>query len=535
MAKKKDFDAGGAPPSPIIPVRAEGPTSLAQTKISIPLGDGRTKNWDFAEYLDSGFDDTVLAVVGVVNSMVDAGSPEPMTLETIVNSGLKYWWLFCQELSLQGEQLMLSAIDASTMDAYVAWLGMRLRRDGERWSKNTARTTFAKTKTILEALLERKLLCEPAMFPANPFPQATSPQNRRGYIRPLTNRERDSILKPLSYEVSQVYDGVHQGSQMTQLGLCVFAVLVKTGLNPTPFLEIPRDLKLCFLQHPMVNRKMLITFKRRANLYTTTPLEPEETKVVTLDIYKLCQRVFEMTQESASDAMGTPVEGRLWVYCAVDGTMRSLSTSDLSSVANSFTRRHKLVRDDGTRLKMSSQLFRNTRINRIWRLSKGDLLATAKSASNSPATVEGYLTVTPEGLQEHRLAGEVLVETLMGQTQRELTPHSGCRDSVNGELAPKNGKLCVDFLSCFRCKSQVILREDLHKLFSFYWALYGQRTRIGSDNWGKLFGWIIRVIDRDIAPKFSIEIVAFEKERARVEPHPMWRSETVLAALRSIV
>jgi hypothetical protein len=335
--------------------------------------------------------------------------------------------------------------------------------------------------------------------------------------------------------VAQVFDGIHPGSALTRLGLCVFAVFLKTGVNATPFLELPRDLKRCFLDHPRVNRKVLVTFKRRAGAFTTTPIEPAETKVVSLDVYKLCQRVAEMTEREAALAVDTQLEGRLWLYQMADGALRTLSTDVLSGIADSFTDRHKLLRDDCTRLKMSSQLFRNTKLNRVWRASKGDLLATAKSASNTPAVAERYLTVTPDMLEEHRLAGEVLVDMLSSNVERDATPHSGCKDSLNGDFAPKNGEHCIDFLSCFRCKSQVIVQDDLHKLFSFYWALFAQRSRIGSDNWKKLFAWIVRVIDRDIAPRFSSKVVAHEKERARLEPHPMWRSNTVQSALRSVL
>lgn len=536
MAKKKDFSVGGPVPSPVIPIiSVQASSKVGGAKVSVPLPNGRIKEVDLSEYLGRGFDDTVLAITGVLTAMVAAGRPEPHSLETIVNSGLANWWQFCCELAEQGKPPTLLSIDLSTMEAYIGWLNMRVKPDGERWSINTARTTYAKTKTILNGLVARKLLRDSGMFPRNPFPGATTPHNRRGYIRPLSDRERERILKPLSLEVSQIFDGTHPGTELTCLALCVFAVFIKTGVNPTPFLEIPRDLTRCFLDHPRINRKVLVTFKRRAGTYTTTPLVPSETKVVSLDVYKLCQRVVEMTEGLASAAIETPLEGQLWLYRQRNGTLRTLSTQVLSVVADAFTDRHQLSRDDGTRLKMSSQLFRNTKQNRVWRASKGDLLATAKSASNTPAAAERYLTVTPDMLEEHRLAGEVLVEMLSEKAQHEATPHSGCKDSLNGELAPKNGQHCVDFLSCFRCKSQVIIQDDLHKLFSFYWALFSQRERIGSDNWKKLLAWIIRVIDRDIAPKFDAKVVAREKERARTEPHPMWRSNIVLSALRSVL
>ncbi len=467
--------------------------------------------------------------------MAEEGKPEPHSLSTIVSSGLVSWFQFCVERSALGFPPTLTSIDGATVDAYAGWLATRLKPNGELWSKNTARTVFAKTKTVLSALVERKLVVGTGLFHRNPFPGATAPHNRRNYIRPLSDGERERILRPLAKEVAQVFDGTHPGVLRTRLALCVFAILLKSGVNPTPFLEIPRDLTQCFLDHPRVNRRVLVTFKRRAGAFTTTPLEPSETNVVSLDVFRLCQRAAKMTEELVEEAIGTRVEGRLWLYRHEDGAILSMSVQDLHQVADAFTDRYELRRDDGTRLKMSSQLFRNTKVNRIWRASKGDLLATAKSASNTPGAAEQYLTVTPDMLDEHRLAGEVLVDTLSSLTLRDATPHSGCKDSLNGELAPKNGEPCIDFLSCFRCKSQVILQDDLHKLFSFYWALFEQRGQVGSDNWKKLFGWIVRVIDRDICPKFDPLVVAREKARARAEPHPMWQSASAREALRSVI
>lgn len=536
MAKKKNFEIGGPTPAPVIPIFPLNTADRAGSAwVDILLPNGRVKQVDYSEYLGLGFDDTVLTIVGVLRAMVVTGKPEPLSLETIANSGLVNWWKFCKERAEQGNPPVLASINRSTLESYAGWLTMRVTPAGEPWSKNTARTAFAKTKTILKGLVERRLLKGSELFPRNLFPRATSTQNRRTYIRPLSDTERERILRPLSLEVAQVFDGTHPGSGLTQLGICVFAAFLKTGVNATPFLELPRDLGLCFLNHPRVNRKILVTFKRRAGAFTTTPLEPAETKVVSLDVYKLCQRVVAMTESEAALAVGTHLEGQLWLYQMADGELRTLSTQELSGVANAFTDRYKLKRDDGSRLKMSSQLFRNTKLNRVWRASKGDLLATAKSASNTPAAAERYLTVTSDMLEEHRLAGEVLVDMLSDKAERDATPHSGCKDSLNGELAPKNGEHCIDFLSCFRCKSQVIIQDDLHKLFSFYWALFAQRSRVGSDNWKKLFAWIVRVIDRDIAPRFSPAIVAREKERARVEPHPMWRSNAVQSALRSVL
>ena len=534
MAKKKDFEQGGPVPPPINAFygRSDTPSSA---RLAIKLPTGSVIKVDYSEYLGLGFDDTVFAVSDVVRDMVATGTPTPRTLESMVASGLKYWWRFSLHLVSIGRIPSLDNIDRDMMSGYADWLSMQITPKGEQWSSNTARAAFAKTKTALEGLVKRGLLSDKNLFARNLFPGATSLHNRRVFIRPLSDQERDKILRPLSKEVAQIFDGTHDAPLWKQLGLCAFAIFLKAGLNATPLLEMPRDLNKCFFDHPRMNRRILVTFKRRAGKHTITSLQSAGASVVTLDVYRICQHVLKLTNDVARLAAGTPQENLLWLYQHSDGKVIGLSPAELSLVANGFTKKYNLVRDDGSKLKMTSRLFRNTKINRVWRASQGNLLATSKTAANLPEVTERYLAVTPDMLDDHRLAGKVLVATLLDGVKRDATPHSGCSDPLNGEFAPKNGEYCMDFLSCFRCKSQVIIQEDLYKLYSFYWALFRQRSRISAENWKKLFAWVIRVIDRDIAPKFPADIVALEKERARKDPHPMWLGESAQAALRSIV
>lgn len=458
MAKKKDFSAGGPPARPVAPALPQSATLQRGTPCTlvINLPHGAVAEFDFAEFLGQGFDDIVSAITLVMRVMVAQGTPEPLSVRTIASGGVIHWFRFCSERARSKSTPTLASIDRDLLDTFTGWLRTRVMPNGEVWSLNTSRTVYQKVKTILKALVDRKLIRGKGLFRRNPFPGATNINLRRNHIRALSDTEREKILRPLAVEVAQVFDGAHPGSVSTQIGLCAFAILLKTGLNPTPLLEIPRELDKCFISHPRVNRRILLTFKRRAGKHTSTPLEPAESRVVSLDIYKLCQRVRSLTHATSERAVGSLVEGRLWVY-EVGGAPRGMSTEMLSSIANAFTSRHQLVRDDGTRLKMSSQLFRNTKLQRIWRASKGDLLATAHSGSNTPASAERYLGVTPDMVEEHRLAGEVLVDMLSAPPQRDATPHSGCKDAFYGDLAPKNGSPCVDFLSCFRCKSQVII------------------------------------------------------------------------------
>lgn len=537
MARKKDFSIGGAPLARI--ATRSTVAARADVKLQLPLPHGQTKTYSFSDQLGHGYDEIVHACVQSIEQMIRVGRPEPYSLRTTIESGLRHWFAFCRDHVNGGAAtLALGSVDKRTIEAFIAWLHLHLKPDGERWSLNTARTAYAKVKTVLEDLCARRLLPSDDFFPPNPFPRATAPENRRAVIRPLSDREREHIIKALTPETSQIFDGAHGSSLRVRLGLCAFAILLKTGLNPTPLLELRRDPTKAFMEHPRVNRRILVTFKRRADKNTLTPLEPAESRVVSLDVCRLFLKVAELTAPYVGKAIDPEIAERLWIFEQANGSVRGLSVEDLSGVATDFTNRHTLVRDDGTRLKMTSQLFRNTRINRIWRASKGDLLATARSAGQTPAVTDRYLAVTPDMLEEHRLAGEVMVRTLVeaGRVCLQKTPVASCRDPYGGDRAPKNGKACVDFLSCFRCKSQVITSDDLHRLFSFYWAVLNERERIGAKSWKKAFAWIIRVIDRDVVPRFDDQRMVQEaKARARNDPHPMWRSREALLAIGSVL
>lgn len=538
MARKKDFTQGGGLPSPITVLPAVDPRREIGWALTLPLPHGIERVYSYQTQVGLGYDEILSLCVQSLRQLIKAKKPEPLTIKSTIESGLKNWLLFCQEQASSGKEITAVSIDKKFMEEFIGWLLMRVKPNGDKWSRNTARTTYSKMKVVLEDLSIRQLI-PPAekLFPVNPFPRATAIENRRGYIRPLSDGERETLIKVLAPEVAEIFDGTHPGSFRVQLCLSVFAILLKAGVNPTPLLELPRDLSKGFMDHPRMNRKILVTTKRRASKDITTPLENTESRVVSLDTYRICERFVEKTAHLVAKA-GPGIAQRLWLMETPEGEVRGISVEDLSQVSQAFTSRHNLRRDDGSPLKMTSQLFRNTKLNRIWRASKGDLLATAHSGGNTPAVAERYLAVTPDMLEEHRLAGEVLVETLLdaaaGGTPAK-TPVAGCRDPYDGDLAPKNGKACVDFLSCFRCKSQVITGDDLYRLFSFYWAVLGERDRIGSKAWKKVFAWILRIIDRDIAPKFDAEFVEREKERARQIPHPMWRVPEVTLAIGSVL
>jgi hypothetical protein len=223
------------------------------------------------------------------------------------------------------------------------------------------------------------------------------------------------------------------------------------------------------------------------------------------------------------------------------GKLTRLSESALNYNILGFVLRHDLRGDDGSRLQLNTSRLRKTMENRLWRLSNGDLFTVAAIMGHAPRVAEqSYLAVTPEMRAQAAIVGEALpamyrgadaAGDLHGDTTGETralpdaTPVGRCKDSLEGDKAPKDGTHCMDFLSCFSCRSYAVVGEpgDLHRLFSFYWFLNEERGTISSRDWAEHFGTIMSQIDIFTLEKFDHATVADAKARARSHPLTFWR------------
>ena len=95
----------------------------------------------------------------------------------------------------------------------------------------------------------------------------------------------------------------------------------------------------------------------------------------------------------------------------------------------------------------------------------------------------------------------------------------------------------MSFLNCIRCSNYVVTGDDLHRLFSFYWRILDERTRMPPKRWQREFAHIIRLIDRDVIAVglakgiFKKKAVELERQRARIHSHPFWQSDSVVSDL----
>jgi hypothetical protein len=298
--------------------------------------------------------------------------------------------------------------------------------------------------------------------------------------------------------------------------------------------------------HPLKETwSLLRTIKYRAGCAQRTPVSPD-----VVYLYDKALQLSERYVTAAPDAW----KDRVWLYREggrgrhKPGPVRLLSHSSLAGGTRRFVARHDLLSDDGSPLSLTVSRLRKTLENRLWRLSGGDPLAVARLMGHTVRVADlHYFRPTPEMERNHKFLGEALVATWSGRDKgaqgcssrsvtAEKTPVGRCRDPYAGELAPKDGRACMDFLSCFRCSSYVVIEEeaDLYRLYSFYWFLIRERARVGASRWAKVYGWIVRLIDEQVTARFDPTRVKAAREKARTQPHPFWSDPHTVEAARAL-
>jgi hypothetical protein len=91
----------------------------------------------------------------------------------------------------------------------------------------------------------------------------------------------------------------------------------------------------------------------------------------------------------------------------------------------------------------------------------------------------------------------------------------------------------MNFINCLRCSHYAVTAEDLYKLFSFYFRVLTERSRMDKRRWAREYSHIPRLIDHYIIAEglrrgtFKAAIVEAARERARILPHPFWSVDLI--------
>ena len=511
----------------------EGVVSQSAQRVEFPPNASTVRSFDFTPWLAIGMDDIVRPCIDAVVRMVGARHRRVSTIVSNCRGGLRYLFDYFAAHDIK----QLSQIDQHVIEGFIGWL----RLSGVAYGTQLARYKHAKAM-LVDLVVHDVLSSDVVVFPSNPFPQA---ERRTKGAAPLGWSERKRFVEALKRDLIAIAKDQFEGTDSAALVILMLAVALRTGINTHPLLELRID---CLQPHPLLKKQLLLQYvKYRAatdgQTIVRAPRSDVEEARTGMDVAAIIQLVLRRTAPLRSEA-DNATRDLLWLYVRSDQpggrAMTTVSPNILADNIQKFVDRHQLVDDKGERLVMNVSRLRKTLANRLWRLSGGDLRAVARAMNHLPAVSEAhYLLPTPEAERNHKLMGEALVAGW--RTYRpsdpaaqaaENTPVGRCGDPVNGEHAPRTGEACMDFMSCFTCRSFILVEDerDLHRLFSFYGFLERERANASSEDWRAQHAAILKLIDEVTGKQFDAGLVAAARSKALESPIKFWRDPIIREA-----
>jgi len=501
-----------------------------ESVVQFPENTSGHRNADFGPFYGQGYDNITAACQRTIEKLVAESvetKGQSLAISTIVScwtTGFRYFAPFLSLLhTASGERLTMADLNAQVIKQFVQYLR---KEPSEYGAQNTY---YAKTKALLRACHRFGFwpgVNIKTVWPANPFPNVNK---RKKSQKALSKNEKRWVVKALRKEMERIV--AHSDPlDSYDLAVCVLSIALSTGMNLTPILELVTD---CVQPHPLKsNLRLLVSFKRRgANTQVVSLKKSEEVTEMASIHLNAADAIDLIIKRNATIRAKFSGPNRLLVYARSaqrsKGKVARLTLAMLSNRVSMFVDQHQLQTDDGRPMRLNVSRLRQTLLNRVWEMSGQDPLAAARTGRHAVSTGNAhYWEAPPEAETNMRFLGEARVEELLSTPNiiaSDRTPVASCQDVRRGHRAPKNGEPCQDYLGCFRCKSFVVTGDDLHRLFSFYWATLQNYDTFGGKRWSKYLKQVIRLIDEEIAPRFDEALVYEQREKARSHPHPFWR------------
>ena len=528
MKKRKDFNQ-----APLVPVADENGVVVTKpvlklgiptnTVLSLGVNATNSRNYDFTKHYGHGFDVITSAVQQTIENLLSESVMRVSTVSNYCRIGFNY---FADYLTIyaqaMGRELALSDITFELIENYIQHLKTYSTNGG------TAKTLYSYTKAILVKMQGMGWL-ERFDFPKNPFPNSN--RKSKGQTA-FSKAERTRVTYALKDDVNNILE---KKGPLNSYELTIFllAIALRSGMNTTPLLEMTTD---SIQDHPLKdNRKLLVLYKRRGNATHIQNLRHstnvENVQTVLADVAVMVQHIIDMHQSLRAESGTDLVFSYRSSGGGVAGEITTINSSVLKYNIKKWVEEKDLKNDNSAPLQINISRFRKTFENRIWELSGGDPFVTAALANHTVKVSQThYLEAPKEAEKNFNYMGKVRTEELLSNVEviENNTPVSKCSDIPNRTDKNGNKIYCTNFLSCVRCRNMVVTKEDLYRLFSFYWLIVYEREQIGAKRWSKYFAHIIRIIDRDIASQFDADYVAKIKAEAQANPHPAWKHRNQL-------
>lgn len=514
------------------------------TTVEFSRSTSSIRRFNFFRWYGTGIDPITYACQRQIERFL-AGQEGAVATSSVASycvNGVRHYLDYCSlRATAFSRDLTLSDVNRDLIDGYLghlAELGV---------ATNAQKTFYTHTKSVLHALGRRGLIPlvtsgDAATFPRNPFPNSN--RKLQGETA-LSIRERNEFTKALRQAIKPIWaeDAPVTGEL---LAFALLVVALHTGRNTTPLLEMGRD---CLRPHPKDNTVFLVLWKRRGYNTSKVALRAdskaerlmESTPGVRINVEHLIRRAIALTEPLNAEA-ADDLKGRVWLYRSRTnksfGQVTALSSNTLASAIKRLVTEHGLTDSDGKPLRINVSRLRKTFANRIFELTNGDLTITAAALGNTQQVADqNYLAPDKNAFRNWRFMGEVLVQELLtrtiGATYRD-TPMGRCANPTDGQYAPKReGATCMSFMNCLRCEHYAVTADDLYKLFSFYFRVLAERSRMNKRRWAREYAHIPRLIDLYIVTEglqrgvFKVEAVKAARERARTLPHPFWSTDMI--------
>jgi len=470
---------------------------------------------------------------------------------------LRYLDRFFEHLMGEVGTFMLQNINQSVVNYFVYWMKhiATKRLDGSDLSESSRRIIWGTVRDYLNGLMRYGMIEQDIDLPTHVFDS-----NQGEQFEPYSQDEVRQIVAACRRDIPLVMR--EENIVKTSGGLSPYLarlvphalmVSLRTGLNPEVLFDMEVTEHSLKPSHLLHSTRLILPIKRRSGRSMNVELTEENVNGVRVknNVVRLMEEVEQLTQP-ARDSLpqGDPLKRKLWLVRSDEGRVDTLNKFTYFATVRSFAARHDIVDRNGEVVALNFRRFRPTFAEAMLKISGGDIRDLQKRLGHANIrTTMGYLDPNLEERKEaFQYAGKAMVDwAFKGSGKASLSDiaqeldvtldsaeklangdfnmgAAKCKDPFDSPLkGVKKGELCTEYLACFRCGNCVVLKEDSHRLFSFYNWLFSTKAVLGIEKWKSTYGWVIDIIDNDIAPQLGdVDWVAEEKRKAKEDPFPMW-------------
>lgn len=501
--------------------------------IDLPRNPRNYRRIDHSQYLGLGLDTWAIQSTYVIRALLQGGNFSVTTLIGYSVIGLRFFLNFLTGEALQSPPATPNTLTIRHVERYISWLKIK------HPNGSTAKNYYTSFKSLVIVLADYGFIeTDPKeLLPPNPFPNNAQSTNDAD---PFSMGEMQRLLGALKIDLIAIHKGTFTGNGAEAMSVMLLITAARSGINTTPLLEMPRD---ALQPHPFVpNLRLINTTKRRgkgaqSKTIRQTTLQ-DEFSAIPLDGVAVLNKALEVSKPLAALA-SEEICSYVWLYRSGQrgggNKIVTLTPGALSVSTRNICDRHALKDDQGDRLQVTLSRLRKTMESRLWKLTGGDILEVASVMGHSVGVADNhYLKINDEiKVEGATFVGEAFPDKLRG-IKVTPTPPGGCKDSLFGSRAPKDGIThCAEFIHCLGCPSYAIVGtlEDLYRLFSYQQFLYAEIDYFLTDEWE---AWrkrqrdYIQLIDQFTSRKFDVVLVSQAKAKAQAAPHPFWAKKIEL-------